>query len=61
MSNIFMLNNFCQIIFVKYFVRKIIFTVFDPISEHALISGHPLFFVLKKIYFFLLFIIIIFF
>ena len=35
------------------FLRTI--TVFDLISEHALISGHPPFFVLKKNLFFLLF------
>ena len=30
-------------------------TVFDLISEYALISGHPPFFVLKKIYIFIYF------
>ena len=35
--------------------RLFIHTVFDLISEHALISGHPPFFLLKKILIFLLF------
>ena len=32
---------------VRSMCRILIYTVFDLISEHALISGHPPFFVLK--------------
>ena len=40
----------------------LVYTVFDLISEHALISGQPPFFVFKKIYIFcLLFFIFLFF
>ena len=50
-----MLNVYCG-------VQKVYcYTVFDLISEHALISGHAPFFCIKKNLFFVLFIIFLFF
>ena len=43
-------KNLDSVYSYRYAFLEFCYTVFDLISEHALISGHPPFFVLKKKY-----------